>query len=84
MVNDVPSLTFVSASYSVETGEAERIAVDHVARTVETANSSTAQRALQRCHVPLCRPLTPRPSRRTSYGPAERGEDAGGARQGAA
>jgi len=54
--NEAPSLTFVPASYTVETGEAERIAVDHVTRVVENgANSSSAQRALQ-CIAPTAPP----------------------------
>jgi len=39
-----PSVVFIEAAYVVETGEAERIAVDHVARTLDTdAGSSSAQ-----------------------------------------
>ena len=42
MVSDAPVLTFVQAPYTIETGEAERVAVDHVARSVHTDASSTA------------------------------------------
>ena len=55
VVDDMPQLTFVQAEHTVEIGEAERIAVDHVTRALPMdANSSAAQRAFILCL--LCHP----------------------------
>ena len=59
VVNDAPSLTFVPSTYTVETGEAERIAVDHVARIVESDINSTSQRACAERTSADPTPLTP-------------------------
>jgi len=40
IVNEQPTLLFVKVPYKIETGEAERMAVDHVAKTVTEVNSS--------------------------------------------
>eukprot|EP01103_Thecamoeba_quadrilineata_P012686 TRINITY_DN3326_c0_g1_i2.p1 TRINITY_DN3326_c0_g1~~TRINITY_DN3326_c0_g1_i2.p1 ORF type:complete len:246 (+),score=41.47 TRINITY_DN3326_c0_g1_i2:28-738(+) len=40
IVNDVPTLLFRKAPYKIETGEAERIAVDHVAHVSPVGNGS--------------------------------------------
>jgi hypothetical protein len=59
VVNDAPQLTFVQAEYTVEIGEAERIAVDHVTRALPMdANSSAAQRASILCLMRLLQALT--------------------------
>lgn len=44
LVNEAPTLTFVPSAYTLESGEAERVAVDHVARAVQAdASGSCAQ-----------------------------------------
>ena len=62
-----------------QTGEAERIAVDHVARVLqEDASSSSAQRAWsQRAQAPELTRLPPHPSELAPAGDAERRHHAG-------
>jgi len=43
MVQDQPTMVFVKVPYRIETGEAERISVDHVARITPTGGSSGSQ-----------------------------------------
>jgi len=40
VVQDTPTLMFVKAPFKIETGEAERIAVDHIARIVPSGGSA--------------------------------------------
>jgi COP9 signalosome complex subunit 6 len=47
IVNEQPTLLFVKVPYKIETGEAERIAVDHVAKISPTGGGgSGSQRKL--------------------------------------
>ncbi len=43
MVEEKPTLLFVKVPYKIETGEAERIAVDHVAKITPTGSSTGSQ-----------------------------------------
>lgn len=42
LVNEVPVQSFAQAQYTIQTGEAERIAVDHVARIYPSGTNNTA------------------------------------------
>jgi len=42
MVNDSPTQLFVKVPYKIETGEAERISVDHIARITTQGSSTTS------------------------------------------
>ena len=59
MIEGVPSMIFVEASYSIETVEAERISVDQIARILPGAGGSA--HASQRAS-PVPRRRTPQPS----------------------
>jgi COP9 signalosome complex subunit 6 len=46
IINDEPTLLFSKVQYRIETGEAERIAVDHVARVSASGTAEGSQRTL--------------------------------------
>jgi COP9 signalosome complex subunit 6 len=47
IINDEPTLLFSKVAYKIETGEAERIAVDHVARVTASGSAEGSQLAVQ-------------------------------------
>jgi len=47
MISDTPTQLFVKVPYKIETGEAERISVDHIARITTTGGSSTSSLTAQ-------------------------------------
>lgn len=42
VIQDNPTLLFVKVPYKIETGEAERISVDHIARISPSGSGSTS------------------------------------------
>lgn len=49
MVDETPTQLFVKVPYKIETGEAERISVDHIARIVPSGVSSGSTRLAKCC-----------------------------------
>lgn len=42
LTKDEPEISFIKAAYEIETGEAERVAVDHASKPSTTGNSTSS------------------------------------------